>query len=262
MSETTKPNWEHLLKTAVTEPGTISAAYSAFHDYSMGNQILAACQCNERSISIGPINTFVGWKAVGRNVKRGEKAISLCMPVTHKRKETDTQTGEEKDKVFTLFIYRNNWFVMSQTEGADVTPADLPNWKITTALETLNITQVEFTSANGNAMGYASNREVTVSPLNPMPIKTLIHEMAHVELGHTAEGKTMSEDERTPKDLREAEAESVALLCLESLGLPGADNCRGYIQSWYGHAPIPEKSCQRIFGAADRILKAGYQKAA
>jgi hypothetical protein len=31
-----------LLKRAVSEPGTISAAYSAFHNYSIGNQ-LAAC---------------------------------------------------------------------------------------------------------------------------------------------------------------------------------------------------------------------------
>ena len=28
-----------LLKRAVSEPGTISAAYSAFHHYSMGNQL-------------------------------------------------------------------------------------------------------------------------------------------------------------------------------------------------------------------------------
>jgi len=46
------------------------------------------------------------------------------------------------------------------------------------------------------------------------------------------------------------------LLC-ESLGLAGADFCRGYIQNWLDGQPIPEKSAQKIFGAADRILKAG-----
>jgi len=47
---------------------------------------------------------------------------------------------------------------------------------------------------------------------------------------------------------------------LEALGLPGAEHCRGYIQHWNarrGAEPIPERSAQRIFKAADQILKAG-----
>jgi hypothetical protein len=46
------------------------------------------------------------------------------------------------------------------------------------------------------------------------------------------------------------------LLC-ESLELPGAEYSRGYIQNWLQGDVIPEKSAQKIFGAADRILKAG-----
>jgi hypothetical protein len=49
------------------------------------------------------------------------------------------------------------------------------------------------------------------------------------------------------------------LLC-ESLELPGAEFCRGYIQSWMKGDVIPEKSAMKIFGAADRILKAGRQQ--
>ena len=67
----------------------------------------------------------------------------------------------------------------------------------------------------------------------------------------------MSDTEYTPKNLREAEAESVALICCESLGLPGAEFCRGYIQNWLSGDVIPEKSAQKIFHAADQILKAG-----
>jgi hypothetical protein len=77
-----------------------------------------------------------------------------------------------------------------------------------------------------------------------------------VVLGHTQES-SISDSERTPKNLREVEAESVAMLLCESLGLTGADFCRGYIQNWLDGEPIPEKSAQKIFGAADRILKAG-----
>jgi len=62
----------------------------------------------------------------------------------------------------------------------------------------------------------------------------------------------------TPRNLREVEAESVALLCCAALKLPGVEHCRGYIQAWWGAGnPIPEKSAQRILKVADQILKAG-----
>jgi hypothetical protein len=60
------------------------------------------------------------------------------------------------------------------------------------------------------------------------------------------------------RNMREVEAEAVALICLESLGLDGAAYCRGYIQEWLGSGnQIPELNAQRIFGAAEEILRAG-----
>jgi hypothetical protein len=67
----------------------------------------------------------------------------------------------------------------------------------------------------------------------------------------------MDDDEHTPVDLREVEAERVAIICVESLNLPGGEFCRGYIQHWLKGQSIPERSAQRIFKAADMILKAG-----
>ncbi len=47
------------------------------------------------------------------------------------------------------------------------------------------------------------------------------------------------------------------------LGNPGAEYARGYIQSWYGAGnPLPEHSAQRIFKAADTILRAGRSEPA
>ena len=74
-----------LLKRAMSEPGTIRAAYSAFHDYSIGNQLAALVQCTLRRIPVGPISTLKDWNGKGRFVKRGEKAIWLCMPITGKK---------------------------------------------------------------------------------------------------------------------------------------------------------------------------------
>ena len=109
---------------------------------------------------------------------------------------------------------------------------------------------------DGNCMGYARRREIAISPLNQMPHKTTFHELAHVLLGHCSEGE-MSDTDYTPRSLREFEAESVALICCETLGLPGAEFCRGYVQNWLADDVIPEKSAQKIFHAADQILKAG-----
>jgi hypothetical protein len=72
-----------------------------------------------------------------------------------------------------------------------------------------------------------------------MPHKTLFHELAHVVLGHTTESD-FNDDELTPRDLREVDAESVALLLCETLELSGAEYCRGYLQHWLQGDIIPE----------------------
>jgi antirestriction protein ArdC len=255
------PTWEALLKRAVNEPGLVSKAYSRFHDYSCGNQMLAIEQCWIRKIDVGPIATYPKWKALGRHVKAGEKAIVLCMPVTMKRseKKTDGEGREvEEDHVFTRFVYRPNWFVLAQTEGAEYQAPPVPGWDKAKALQALSITEIPFDHADGNTQGFArAGGKVSINTVAELPHKTLFHELGHHLLGHLEESGYVDNGDKTPRNLREAEAEAVALLCCESLGLPGAEFSRGYIQHWYGHAEIPDKSAQKIFKAADRILKAG-----
>src|SRR5439155_17554869 len=93
MSTTLETRFSDLLARAVSEPGVVSRAYSAFHGYSIGNQLLALVQCAERGITPGPIATFIGWKDKGRHVRKGARAIVLCMPVTCKRKLDVEQTA-------------------------------------------------------------------------------------------------------------------------------------------------------------------------
>ena len=74
---------------------------------------------------------------------------------------------------------------------------------------------------------------------------------------HVEQEGDLSDSETIPYALNEVEAEAVALLCCESLGLPGAEFGRGYIQAWGQGQSISERSAQRIFRAADQILRAG-----
>ena len=247
--------WTELLQQAVTQPGLILKAYSNFHGYSLGNRIAAMMQCAIRGIEPGPINTYPGWQNLNRQVKKGEKAIELCMPLT--RKITDEATGESA-MAATNFVWKPRWFVLSQTEGESIEPITTPAWDKARALAALGITETPFTETDGNVQGYAKGREVSISPLAAMPHKTLFHEIAHIELGHTAE-TNFTDSDSTPRCLREAEAEAVAMLLCESLQLPGVEYSRGYIQNWLKGDTIPEESAQKIFGAADRILRAGQE---
>ena len=187
-------------------------------------------------------------------MKKGQKALWLCLPLTGKK---ENEAGE-KETVITNFVWKPRWFVLAQTEGEPIEAITSPAWDKARALAALGITEIPFTLTDGNVQGYAQKRQISISPLAAIPHKTLFHEIAHVELAHTLESD-FKDSEHTPRSLREAEAETVAMLLCESLELPGVEFCRGYIQMWLKNDVIPEKSAQKIFGAADRILKAGQE---
>ena len=257
------PNFAALLDRAMTEPGQIHAAYSSFHGYSLGNQILALMQCAERGIEPGPIACFNRWKALGRHVTKGQKAIELCMPVTSKRtieRTDDAGNTTTEEASFRRFIVRRNWFVLAQTEGQPYTPPALPAWDRARALTALDIAEIPFDLMDGNCQGYAKARSIAVSPIAAMPEKTTFHELAHVVLGHTAEA-ALTDDDRTPRNIREVQAEAVALLCCAALSLPGFTFSAGYIQHWKTQGgELTEKHAQQIFKTADAILRAGRQE--
>jgi antirestriction protein ArdC len=246
-----------LLKQAITMPGIISKAYSAFHNFSIGNQQAAIGQCMARGLDIGPIATFKAWQDLGRCVTKGQKALTLCMPVTMKTTRKNEQTGQDEIHSFNRFMWRNNWFVLSQTDGQDYQhEVKTPAWCADTALQNLGINQVSFSETNGNCQGYAIDQSIAINPVAAFPHKTRFHELAHVVLGHTKE-HMMTDSEQTPRDVREVQAESVAYILCSILGLPGLDESRGYIQGWLSGADVQEKTAHQIFSTADKILKAG-----
>ena len=253
--------FSQLLSDAITQPGTLSKAYAAFHNYSIGNQLAALSQLTARQIDIGPIASFHTWKDKGRSVKKGAKAICLCMPITCKGEKLNA-SGETEAFTFGRFMWRNNWFVVSETQpiegftGSDPVEVFNPTWSATRALSELAITETPFSMLDGNCQGYASASSIAINPLAVLTHKTRFHELAHVVLGHTKE-VTLTDSERTPKDMKEVEAESVAYILCSILELPGLEESRGYIQHWLRTETIAEKSAQKIFSAANKILKAG-----
>lgn len=249
-------NWTELLKEAVTRPGIIGDGYRAFHNYSLGNQMAATAQLLTRGLPISPIASYRAWQEKGRNVKKGEKAIALCMPVTCKGSRK-AESGEPEEFTFSRFVWRNNWFSLDQTDGAEFSaPVVVPGWDRGRALAALEIAEQPFAALDGNIQGYAVRRQIAVNPLAQYPHKTTFHELAHIVLGHTSSGE-MSDSGTLPRDIKELEAESVAYILCSLFDLPGLDESRGYIQSWFTGQQVPERAAQRIFSAADKIFKAG-----
>jgi hypothetical protein len=271
MNKLERPDWGKLFAEALTSPGKLSEAYSVFHEYSLSNRILATIQLGMRGLPLAPIASFNKWKEQGRHVKKGEKAISLIMLLSMKSKakglmgEGDEADGGENKagkRGFTIFVLKRNWFSLDQTDGAAYQPeVTIPEWDKAQALANLEITEECFAHLNGNVHGYAfpNEKRLAVNPLAAMPWKTLFHEIAHCLL-HSQEAQ-MADGALMPKDIKEAEAESVAYLCCATLGLPGLEDSRGYIQDWLGSSERSEefarKRVTRVFSTADKILKAG-----
>lgn len=274
-----RPDWGALFLEALAKPGRLADCYAMFHEYSLGNRILAAIQLAARGLPLAPIASFGKWKVLGRSVKKGEKAISLIMPLTISRKpeddgpastdmtheapaESDKGASSGKKSGFTIFVLKPHWFSLDQTEGERYEPkVEIPDWAKTKALASLGVFEERFELMDGNTQGYAipGEKGVAINPLAAMPWKTLFHEIAHCLL-HSKEAQ-MADGALMPRDIKEAEAEAVAYLCCATLGLPGLDESRGYIQDWLGSKERSEefakKSAARVFSAADRILKAG-----
>jgi hypothetical protein len=93
-------------------------------------------------IATRPNQHFSEGKDLGRFVKRGERALSLCMPITCKRREEDS----DDDYTFTSFIYKARWFVLSQTDGQELEPITVPKWDSERTIKALSIDRIPFRS--------------------------------------------------------------------------------------------------------------------
>lgn len=260
--------WSELLATALTVPGVMKEAYRSFYNYSVGNQILAWAQLQALESPLGPLATFKGWLDRGRCVRKGEKALVLCQPVTITKRDkvTDDVIGR-----FTRFNYRASWFTIHQTEplpnwqGPEFEQKPSPEWSQEAALKAFDIELIPFQKLNGNVQGYATRqRKIAINPVASHPFSTMVHEIAHIVLEHFGkeeEGSFLTSIGISDLPTLELEAEATAMLVCDALGVDVLDSARSYIQAWFKGQTVPEKSANKIFAAANKILNAGKPKA-
>jgi antirestriction protein ArdC len=121
---------------------------------------------------------------------------------------------------------------------------------------------VPFTLLNGNVQGFSVGRELAINPVAADPLRTTLHELGHIVLGHTALTPEAVDDYREHRGIKEFQAEATAHLALNETGnltAEAASHSRGYIQHWLADERPSDGVIRAVFAATDAILKAGRE---
>jgi len=253
-----KPNMVDVLRSILEKPEGLPEYARAFHHFSIWNQMMAAFQLKAAGLPIAPIATLKQWNQKGRRVKPGSEAIWLSIPVKYKAKPQNEEEEEEERLGFKLV---KRWFSVDQTEGEPFVPEDTPAraWDETRALHELSITRIPFTGINGTLQGYATGRNIAISPVSTRPVMVALHEIAHVVEGHTDQGARVDGDILSREEC-EIEAECTAYLVGHMIGVPESvlAESRYYVHA-YGLTPgaLTTQMVKRIMAGVSTIYNAG-----
>jgi hypothetical protein len=227
---------------------------SQFHRYSFGNCLLIATQCPEATQVAG----FHAWRKMGRFVRKGEKALFILAPMVYKA--SDEATDNDPERVIRGFKWVGV-FDVSQTDGDDLPQVchrltgDDPNGiygRLVAVAQSLGFTVHDVPipgEANGECSHQTKTIRIEVTNTAAQRAKSLAHEIAHAIL-HA---------EYSDRALAELEAESVAWVICQSLGLDTSDYSFGYVASWSGGGDAAiagiKASCERIQKTAATVLR-------
>lgn len=222
-----------------------------FHNYSFGNVMAIAMQRPDAVRVAG----FHAWKDLGRNVKKGEKAIRILAPLAGKDKD-EAAGGELKSRVYG---FRGVCvFDISQTEGKELPTFTKVGGDAGDSLDRLmrfaceSGIAVEFVDDLGGAEGVSLGSRIKLLTGKPdaEQVMVLTHELAH-ELIHKQSRKVAGE-----KNRRELEAEAVAFIVGNAIGLDMSTASADYIRLYDGNADALTESLDGISKAAKIILGA------
>jgi hypothetical protein len=233
------------------------SAMGRFHSYSFGNIMLIARQKPDAT-NVAGLRT---WNSLGRFVKRGEKGILILAPMIGRKKAENAAepTEDARQSNAQLYGFRAVYvFDISQTEGKDLPTLTEVQGDASGYRERL----VNFVESQGIALNYSDKiapakglshggRITLLSGMQPADeFSTLAHEIAH-EMLHRGDRRTL-----TTKQVRETEAEAVAFVVSQSIGLDTGSSSADYIQIWHGDANLLRESLEAVQQTAAVILGA------
>ena len=233
-------------------------AMGRFHNYSFGNILEIARQMPEATRVAG----LYAWNQLGRKVMKGQKGIRILAPMIGTRKKKDTEKSNDPAVTHkpVLVGFRTAYvFDISQTEGAELpeftgrTKGEVGEFR--ERLIDFTIGQgitLEFKESIAPALGLSYGGRIVLLPgQSPAEeFSTLVHELAH-ELLHKAERRTA-----TIKTVRETEAEAVAFVVSQTIGLDAGRASADYIHLYHGNAALLAESLEVIQKTSALILSA------
>jgi hypothetical protein len=231
--------------------------FATFHRYSLGNQILIAFQRPDATHVAG----FQSWKEKGRSVKKGETGIIILAPMIGKRKPEDgdanTQNRDE-DNESVVFGFRGVYvFDVSQTEGKPLPEMHNVKGEAEYHLDRL----IRYTIEQGITLEYANHLDgangrsymgkiaLIVGREPADEFRTLAHEIAH-EILHPDITIRLA----LSKTVKETEAEAVAYVVCQAMGLEMTTISQDYIHLYQGSPEMLTASLERIRVASSKIL--------
>ncbi|MDQ1492325.1 MAG: hypothetical protein QOD57_401 [Actinomycetota bacterium] len=240
-----------------------------FPRYSFRNTLLIQLQRPDSTVVMG----YRAWQALGHQVRKGEKAISILAPCTYKtnrnedkdededQEDPPTQTGKAR-RVLRGFRIAHV-FDISATDGHTVKPPPSPAlldgdapaglWDALAAhvtAEGFTLTRAPIPSGVNGTTNFATRTVTVADHLSPaQAAKTLAHELAHA-VCHTGMEYAMGCRGRA-----EVEAESVAFIICQAAGLATAAYSFRYVAGWSGGDPkIVKATAERVVECAREIL--------
>ena len=233
---------------------------SRFTKYSWGNCLLISMQHPDATQVAG----FHSWLGLGRHVRKGEKGIAILAPVIcKKRQANDTREIKPEPHVESterrLVAFKKTYvFAIEQTDGDDLPEFATVQGDPQHYLESLkslvsaNGITLEYNTAIAPARGMSQGGKITLLPemLAAEHFSTLVHEYAHERL-HKAERRT-----ETTKTIRETEAEAVAFVVCQAIGLDTNNAAADYIALYAGDSATLAASLHFIQSTAAEIITA------
>lgn len=236
---------------------TYLAAMARFHRYSLSNVFLIMLQRPDASHVAG----YHTWRSLGRHVKEGEKGIAIIAPMRLAAKgesSPESGSGASPDDEPTIRFRSAYVFDVSQTDGeplpdigqASGDPGAFSE-RLRNLVKQLSI-ELEFADDLGGALGVSKGGKIAIKADMPpaQEFSVLVHELAH-ELLHQKDREA-----RPSKTVRETQAEAVAYIVAEGIGLDTGGASRNYIQLYQGDAKTLLDSLEEVRQAATEILSA------
>uniref|UniRef100_UPI003750D1E3 hypothetical protein n=1 Tax=Ilumatobacter sp. TaxID=1967498 RepID=UPI003750D1E3 len=246
------------------------SAARTFHRYSPQNQMLLALQGAQ-----GNVAGYRTWQRIPSvdggtcQVAKGESGLRILAPMKGSAKTIDETTGDEVTKYFLrgfriVKVFHQGQLVASPDLGQDaVTPILLTGenrWQdvfsaVKDHLEDAGYdvgfqTPTPTESWNGYTDYNAAKVRISSTLEGPQQVKTLLHEWAHVQLDHHERGLG-----GLTRDMREVEAESVAYLLGQTIGLDSQGYSVPYITGWSGGDPaLIEQTAIQVLETTKKLV--------